>query len=190
MHRKLILLCVAASLSPAAVPDIVKVDAGRVKGTMANGVVAFKGTLLAAPRWARSGPELPYGLAAPSDVIYPRRWYNGSAMTGLDIQTVQPPLRIDAHGVCRVADTRVTLLTLVEAFLEGATPEEICQGYPSVALADVYAVIAFYLGDRGEIDAYLDTVRAGEARIIEQVKLPSPLSEIRRRLLARKTQLA
>src|SRR5580658_5298496 len=49
MHRKLTLLCVAASLSPAAVPDIVKVDAGRVKGTVANGVAAFKGIPFAAP---------------------------------------------------------------------------------------------------------------------------------------------
>jgi uncharacterized protein (DUF433 family) len=65
--------------------------------------------------------------------------------------------------VCRVAHTRVTLLTLIDAFLEGATPEEICQEYPSVDLADVYAVIAFYLARRDEIDAYLVSMREREA---------------------------
>jgi para-nitrobenzyl esterase len=43
MHRQLILLYLAATLSPAAVPDVVKVETGRVKGAMNNGIVAFKG---------------------------------------------------------------------------------------------------------------------------------------------------
>ena len=111
-------------------------------------------------------------------------------MPSIDIKAIPPPLRFDAQGVCRIADTRVTLLTLIEAFLEGAAPEEIYQDYPSVGVAGVYAVIAFYLGHRDEIDAYLDTVREREAHIIDEIKLRSPLSEIRRRLLARKTQPA
>ena len=104
----------------------------------------------------------------------------------IDIQPIPLPLQFDAHGVCRVAGTRVTLLTLIDAFQEGATPEEIYQEYPSVSLADVYAVIAFYLGHRDEIDAYLETVREQEARVIQQIKSRSPLAEIRRRLLARR----
>jgi hypothetical protein len=51
-------------------------------------------------------------------------------------------------------------------------------------------VIAFYLGRRDEIDAYLDTVREREAHVVDEIKLRAPLSEIRRRLLARKTQPA
>jgi len=105
---------------------------------------------------------------------------------GIDIQPIPPPLRFDAHGVCRVAGTRVTLLTLIDAFHEGATPEEVYQEYPSVSLPDVYAVIAFYLGRPDEVDAYLETVREHEAQVIEQIKSRSPLAEIRRRILARK----
>jgi para-nitrobenzyl esterase len=61
MHRKLILLCLAASLSPAAVPDIVTVDTGRVKGAVTNGVATFKGIPFAAPpvgalRWKAPQP--------------------------------------------------------------------------------------------------------------------------------------
>jgi uncharacterized protein (DUF433 family) len=37
------------------------------------------------------------------------------------------PLETDADGVVRVSRTRVTLDTLVQAFTEGATAEEIAQ---------------------------------------------------------------
>ena len=111
-------------------------------------------------------------------------------MTSIDIKAIPPPLRFDANGVCRIADTRVTLLTLIQAFLEGATPEEIYQEYPSLGLADVYAVIAYHLIHRDEVPAYLDTVREREAHVIDEIKLRSPLPEIRRPLLARKTQPA
>ena len=60
MHRKLILFCFTAALLPAAIPEVVKTDAGRVKGTAADGVAAFKGVPYAAPpvgllRW--QGPK-------------------------------------------------------------------------------------------------------------------------------------
>ncbi len=35
------------------------------------------------------------------------------------------PLRMDTDGVIRIGDTRVTLDTVISAFLEGATAEEI-----------------------------------------------------------------
>ena len=40
------------------------------------------------------------------------------------------PIETDVDGVIRVAGTRVTLDTLVEAFNEGGTAEEITQQYP------------------------------------------------------------
>ena len=40
------------------------------------------------------------------------------------------PIETDAHGVVKVAKTRVTLDTVVTAFLEGCTPEEIKEQYP------------------------------------------------------------
>ena len=104
----------------------------------------------------------------------------------IDIRAIPSPLEFDALGVCRVACTRLTLLTLVDAFQEDATAEEICQEYPSLSLPDVYAVIAFYLAHRDEVDTYLAAVRAREAQVIEQIKSRSPLAEIRRRLLARR----
>ena len=53
----------------------------------------------------------------------------------LAILSDPPPLLVDADGVVRVGQTRVTLDTVVTAFLEGATAEEIVEQYPSLQLA-------------------------------------------------------
>ena len=55
----------------------------------------------------------------------------------------------------RIAHTRVTLDTLVSAFQDGATAEEIAQQYSAVPLADIYSLIGYYLRRRPEIEAYL-----------------------------------
>ena len=104
----------------------------------------------------------------------------------LPIQPELPPLQLDAHGVCRVAGTRVSLDTLVSAFRLGATPEEIHQDYPSVTLADVYATVSYYLKHRPEVDAYLEEIakRAGEIR--REMQSRFPMTEMRGRLVARR----
>ena len=61
----------------------------------------------------------------------------------------------DANGVVRVSTTRVTLDTVLTAFLEGARAEEIVEQYPSLQLSDVYSVIGYYLRHKAEVDAYL-----------------------------------
>jgi hypothetical protein len=47
------------------------------------------------------------------------------------------PLRADADGVIRVGSSRVTLDTVVGAFRNGCTAEEIVMKYPSLDLTDV-----------------------------------------------------
>ena len=69
------------------------------------------------------------------------------------------PLTVDAHGALRIGNTRVTLETVLAAFADGATAEEIVQQYPSLHLADVYSVIGYYLRHTSEIDAYLQQRR-------------------------------
>jgi uncharacterized protein (DUF433 family) len=103
--------------------------------------------------------------------------------------TVEPeivPLHPDADGVVRVAATRVTLDTVVAAFRDGATPEEIVQQYPSLELADVYSVLGYYLRHRVEVEAYLRS-RDGEAARVraENEARFSPIG-VRERLLARR----
>jgi uncharacterized protein (DUF433 family) len=62
-------------------------------------------------------------------------------MSGLPA-TVDIPLSTDAYGAIRVSGTRVLLDVIIVAFQAGATPEDIAQQFPSVALPDVYLVIA------------------------------------------------
>src|SRR5882757_2119865 len=66
------------------------------------------------------------------------------------------PLLTDDHGIARVSGTRVTLDTIVAAFRDGATPEEIAQQYPSVPLGDIYQVVGYFLRHSHEVNAYLD----------------------------------
>ena len=102
------------------------------------------------------------------------------------------PLVADADGALRVAGTRVPLDIVVEAFLDGATAEEIAQRYPSVGLATVYAVVAYYLANRDEVDAYLTRRRAaaavarGEWEAVGVVMRRSETAELRERLMARR----
>jgi uncharacterized protein (DUF433 family) len=70
-------------------------------------------------------------------------------------ETVALPLKLDEHGAIRVSGTRVTLDTLIGFYQQGETPEALHQGFSTVPLADIYAVIAYYLAHQTEIDAYL-----------------------------------
>ena len=75
--------------------------------------------------------------------------------------TERVPIRTENDGVIRVGSTRITLDTVVAAFDAGSTAEEIVQQYPSIALADVYSVIAYYLRHRDDIQVLAGTGPTG-----------------------------
>lgn len=70
------------------------------------------------------------------------------------------PIREDAHGVLRVAETRVSLESVATAFDRGVSAEEIVESYPVLELADVYGVLTYVLHNRVEVDAYVARRRA------------------------------
>lgn len=98
------------------------------------------------------------------------------------------PLKTDVEGVVRVGNTRVTLDTVIAAFKEGATVEEIVSQYPSLSLADVYAVIGYYLQRQGEVEAYLSQRQQIAEQIRQQNEARFNQRGIRERLLARRQQ--
>ena len=55
-----------------------------------------------------------------------------------------------------IRDTRVSLDSIVYAFLRGASSESIAQSFPVLRLEEVYGAIAFYLGHQTEVDSYLE----------------------------------
>ena len=102
------------------------------------------------------------------------------------IETDPVPLKVDAEGVVRVAGTRVTLDSIVSAFNEGATAEEIVHQYPSLQLADVYAVIGYYLKRRSEVEAYLGQRKQQADQVRRENETRSDPHGLRDRLLARR----
>jgi uncharacterized protein (DUF433 family) len=104
--------------------------------------------------------------------------------------TLEPqpvPLRVDDTGTIRVGSTRVVLDLVIRAFLEGLTPEEIAERYTSLELGDVYAVIAYYLGHREQLDLYLREREAQAGTLQQQIEARLPPEGIRARLLARQS---
>lgn len=98
----------------------------------------------------------------------------------LTIEADALPLKNDPHDVVRVSGTRVTLQSVIHAFQDGASPEEIIDRYPVLPLADVYATIAYYLRHRADVDAYLAEEAAAAAAMRREVEAflgPSPLRE-------------
>ncbi len=103
----------------------------------------------------------------------------------LTIDAEPIPLQIHADGIVRVGGTRVTLDSFVAAFGRGATDEEIVQQYPSVSLADAYAVIAYYLRRRSDVEEYLQRRRDVAAAVRRDVESHFAPEGLRDRLLAR-----
>ncbi len=83
---------------------------------------------------------------------------------------------VDQHdGGYWVAGTRVSLDSVVYAFLQGDSPESIAQSFPVLTLEQVYGAVAFYLGHRSEVDAYLERVRRQDVELAEQAREADPM---------------
>lgn len=109
-----------------------------------------------------------------------------STMT-LTIDTIHVPLQKHEHGAIRVGDSRVSLDVLINEFHKGADPESIVHAYPTLQLADVYAVIAYYLQNRTEVDRYLRFRQDEVDSLRHEIEARQPNSdEFRAKLLARR----
>ena len=96
------------------------------------------------------------------------------------------PLDTDVDGVIRVGRTRVPLDTVVVVFDLGASPEEIVQQFPSLELADVYAVVGYYLRHRDEVGAYVRERQERGTATRQAAESRYDAANIRTRLLQRR----
>jgi uncharacterized protein (DUF433 family) len=78
------------------------------------------------------------------------------------------------EGAYRVGGTRVSLDSIVYAFLEGQTPETIVQWFPVLNLELAYGAITYYLAHRAEIDAYLREGELEAERLREDTRRSDP----------------
>jgi uncharacterized protein (DUF433 family) len=97
-----------------------------------------------------------------------------------------PPLRTDEGGALRVGNSRVTLDLVVEQYENGMTPEDMVRAYDTLLLADVHAVIAYYLRHRDEVRAYLKRRSEEAAALRARIETEHPRVS-RDELLARRS---
>ena len=95
---------------------------------------------------------------------------HGSERMAMMIEPQQVPLREDEGGTLRVGDSRVSLDSVFLAYQQGAIPETIVEMYPGLALADIYAVIAFCLKNRAFVEDYLARRAEAADRVRQSVR--------------------
>jgi uncharacterized protein (DUF433 family) len=102
--------------------------------------------------------------------------------TLLSLEREAPPLHQDANGVIRIAQTRVTLESVISLFEQGASAEEIALRYDVLSLHHVYATLSYFLGHRQETQEYLDRERQTSLGARRNAERRSPSVQIRKRL--------
>jgi uncharacterized protein (DUF433 family) len=113
-------------------------------------------------------------------------------MTTLEKAQISP-LRLMEDGTIHVADSRVSLDSVVHHFKLGASAEQIAHKFPTLDLADVYATITYYLNHEETIEEYLRQQEAEgdevQRKIESDPQYKKTTAELRARLRARKSEL-
>jgi uncharacterized protein (DUF433 family) len=108
----------------------------------------------------------------------------------ITIRDFPAPLRRDEDDVIRVGETRVSIDVVVLEFLKGEAPEAIAHAYPTLQLPDVYAVIAYYLRNQGEVNGYILAREVTAQQLRREIEAKQPdRNELKAKLLARKAQM-
>jgi uncharacterized protein (DUF433 family) len=104
----------------------------------------------------------------------------------LPLYAERPPLKVDEGGAARIANSRISLDLVVDQYENGMTPEDMVRAYDTLSLADVHAVIAYYLRHRDAVRAYLK--RRDEDAEAVRAKIEAERPRIsRQELLARRS---
>jgi len=90
------------------------------------------------------------------------------------------------NGAYYIAGARVSLDSVVYAFLRGESPEGIAESFPALGLEQIFGALAFYMANREVVDRYLsegerefEAMRQQAGR--DHPLLYSKLAEARRR---------
>ena len=80
------------------------------------------------------------------------------------------------NGGYYVRGTRVSLDSVVYAFLRGDSSDGIVESFPALSLEQVFGALAFYLANRESIDCYLQEGRAEFSRLRDEARRKNPQS--------------
>jgi uncharacterized protein (DUF433 family) len=73
-----------------------------------------------------------------------------------------------------IKDARVSLDSVVYAFLRGESPEGIAESFPSLGLEQIFGALAFYIANREVVDQYLREGREEFEALREQARRNNP----------------
>jgi uncharacterized protein (DUF433 family) len=91
----------------------------------------------------------------------------------------------DADGYIHVTGHRIGLQDLVYYYNEGYSPEALLETFPTLSLALVHKIIAFYLEVKVEVDTYMATCEAEVERQRAVAPRGPDNAELRRRLVSK-----
>ena len=74
-----------------------------------------------------------------------------------------------------ITGSRVSLDSVIYAFLEGSSPETIVDSFDTLSLEQVYGAITYYLSHRSEVDAYLKKGESNYDDLCRQARTSNPL---------------
>ena len=90
------------------------------------------------------------------------------------------PFQLDEYGTYRVGNTRIPLERVIECYGRGDSAADIVHSFPDLRLADVFAVLSYYLNHVEEVKEYCrrqnDAGREAMARV-EAAQGPVPGAE-------------
>lgn len=92
----------------------------------------------------------------------------------------------ERNGEYYVAHTRVPIGVIIAAWERGDAPKRIIQQFPSLSLADVYGVIAYFLDHEEDLRAHFARLRDEYERTREAARAERPdfYADLQRRIAA------
>jgi uncharacterized protein (DUF433 family) len=79
------------------------------------------------------------------------------------------------NGGYFIKGTRVSLDSVVYAFLRGESPEGIAESFPALGLEQIFGALAFYLANREIVDHYLSEGQREFEALRQQARRSNPV---------------
>jgi uncharacterized protein (DUF433 family) len=95
-------------------------------------------------------------------------------------------LRSDEYGEIFLAGHRITLYHIIKDYLEGYSAEALAAAYPTLSLALIHKVIAYYLENQAEVERYREETRAEIERQATTPPRGPSLADLQLRLEAKR----
>ena len=103
----------------------------------------------------------------------------------VNISTSEFRYSVTPAGVMRVGVSRVSLDSVVYAFKQGYSPEEIALDFDALTLGEVYSTINYYLQHKPDVEAYLAKRLVQEESLRSEVEQRFDAQAIRESLLSK-----